>query len=181
MTDEELMKKIRKKDMSAFDFIMERYNKLLWLVVGNILEKAGTAEDVEDCISDVYVKLLENPKIYDYRKGSLKSFLVRVAKNLAVDRYRKLTRNNIAETEHQEAFCDDDALQTVFRSENKARILEALDAMKEPDREIIVRRFIFDEKIKVISEKMNMQAKQVENRLYQSKLKLRETLEGQEG
>lgn len=63
--------------------------------MGNILEKAGSSEDIEDCISDVYIKLLENQKIYDHKKGSLKSFLVRIGKNLAIDKYRKLTRGKV--------------------------------------------------------------------------------------
>jgi len=95
MTDEEIAKRLRQKNIEIFDYIMERYNKLLWVVAGNILEKSGSPEDIEDCISNVYIKLLENPKLYDYKKGSLKSFLVRVAKNLAIDRYRKLARGNV--------------------------------------------------------------------------------------
>lgn len=80
MTDEEIAKRLRQKDMDIFDYIMEHYNKLLWVVVGNILKKTGSSEDIEDCINDVYIKLLEKPKMYDPKKGSFKSFLVRVGK-----------------------------------------------------------------------------------------------------
>ena len=167
--------------MEIFDYIMERYNKLLWIVIGNILEKAGSVEDIEDCISDVYVKLLENPKIYDYKKGSLKSFLVKVGKNLAIDRYRKLTSNKAAVIYQQsEAFNEDDLLEFIIKNENKKEIFEALDNLKEPDREIIVRKYFFGEKVSVISEKMFLQTKEVENKLYQGKLKLKKMLECQE-
>lgn len=177
MTDEEIAKKILKKDMSAFDYIMDNYNKLLWLVIGNILEKVGTAEDVEDCISDVYLKLLENPKLYDHKKGSLKSFLVRVGKNQAIDRYRKLTKNNILE------FCEpinsqeEDILQSIITKENKGKIFDALNSLKEPDKEIMIRRYFFDEKPKVISEKMLLNIKDIDNKLYQGKIKLKKILE----
>ena len=69
MTDEEIERRIRQGDISVFDYIMDRYNKLLWAVIGNILERVGAAEDIEDCISDVYVKLLEYPKIYSHQNA----------------------------------------------------------------------------------------------------------------
>ena len=148
MTDEEIAKRLRQKDMDIFHYIMENYNKLLWVVVGNILEKVGSSEDIEDCISDVYIKLLENPKIYDHRKGSLKSFLVRIGKNLAIDRYRKITKGKKIAKDNMMAFQEDyrqhdDLLQLILTQENRIKILEALDTLKEPDKEIIIRRYYY--------------------------------------
>ncbi|MDR3238574.1 MAG: sigma-70 family RNA polymerase sigma factor [Clostridiales bacterium] len=180
MTDEEIAKRIRKKDMAAFDTMMEQYNKLLWLVMGNILEKVGTPEDIEDCISDVYLKLLENPKMYNEKKGSLKSFLVRVGKNMAIDRYRKLSRGRIIELPEQVASAGEDILQSLIQKENAEKVLEAVSALKEPDREIMIRRYFFNEKIKVISEKMFLNTKEIENRLYQGKMKLKKLIRQEE-
>lgn len=181
MTDEEIAKKLRQKDKDIFNYIMEHYNKLLWVVVGNILEKAGSSEDIEDCISDVYIKLLENPKLYNPKKGSLKSFLVKVGKNLAIDRYRKLTKNNLTSLYENFIFYNDDLLKDILKKENMKKILEILDSMKEPDKEIIIRRYFYNEKVKVISEKMCLQSKEIENKLYRGKLKLRTALNREEG
>lgn len=182
MTDEEIAKRLRQKDIDIFDYIMENYNKLLWVVVGNILEKVGSSEDIEDCISDIYLKLLENPKIYDHKKGSLKSFLVRVGKNLAIDRYRKMTKDNVNTIhEHSDMYDEEDSLQSILTKESREKILEALDTLKEPDREIIIRRYFFNEKVKAISEKMCLQSKEIENKLYQGKLKLKTLLIKEEG
>lgn len=181
MTDEEIAKKLRQKDKDIFNYIMEHYNKLLWVVVGNILEKAGSSEDIEDCISDVYIKLLENPKLYNPKKGSLKSFLAKVGKNLAIDRYRKLTKNNLTSLYENFIFHNDDLLKNILKKENIKKILEILDSMKEPDKEIIIRRYFYNEKVKVISEKMCLQSKEIENKLYQGKLKLRTALNREEG
>lgn len=182
MTDEEIAKRLRQKDMDIFDYIMEHYNKLLWVVAGNILEKVGSSEDIEDCISDVYIKLLENPRIYDHKKGSLKSFLVRVGKNLAIDRYRKLVKVSVTSIEeHFDVHDEQDSLSSILTKESREKILEALDTLKEPDREVIIRRYFFNEKVKVISEKMCLQSKEIENKLYQGKLKLKTILVKEEG
>jgi len=182
MTDEEISKRLQQKDADIFDYIMEHYNKLLWVVVGNILEKAGSPEDIEDCISDVYIKLLENPKIYNHKKGSFKSFLVKVGKNLAIDMYRKLTRSNFtAIYEHSGMYDDEYLLRSMLTKESREKLLEALESLKEPDREIIIRRYFYNERVKVISEKMRLQPKEIENKLYQGKLKLKKILITEEG
>lgn len=176
MTDEELAKRLRRKDLQVFDYIMGEYNKLLWLVVGNILEKVGTAEDIEDCISDVYIKLLENPRIYDYTRGSLKSFLVRIAKNTAIDRYRKLTRTRTVEIHENYLDDEDDIIQLMIDRETRDKVLVAVDRLKEPDREILVRRYLYNERVRIISEKMDLPTKTIENRIYQAKLRLKNIL-----
>ena len=182
MKDEEIAKKLRQKDSDIFDYIMEHYNKLLWVVVGNILEKVGSSEDIEDCISDVYIKLLENPKIYDHKKGSLKSFLVRVGKNLAIDKYRKLVRGNITTIQkYSGGNSDEDPQQAILTKESREAVLEALYNLKEPDKEIIIRRYYYNEKVKIISEKMNLPSKKIENTLYQGKLRLKTILIEKEG
>lgn len=182
MKDEEIAKKLKQKDSDIFDYIMEQYNKLLWVVVGNILEKVGSSEDIEDCISNVYIKLLENPKIYDYKKGSLKSFLVKVGKNLAIDKYRKLTRGNVKKfCEYSSAYDEEDPLQLVITKESRRKILEVVDNLKEPDREIIIRRYFYNEKVKMIAEKMDLPSKKIENTLYQGKLRLKRILIKKEG
>jgi len=53
LEDEKLLKMIHDGDREAFFIIMEKYNKLLWVIVGGILSNAGTVEDIEECISDV--------------------------------------------------------------------------------------------------------------------------------
>lgn len=182
MTDEEIAKRLRQKDMDIFDYIMEHYNKLLWVVIGNILEKVGSSQDIEDCISDTYIKLLEKPKIYNPQKGSFKSFLVRVGKNLAIDRYRKLTRGNVTIIYEDSSVCDDEGpLQSMLTKESRETILEALDHLKEPDKEIIIRRYFFNERPKIISKKMCLPSKKIENTLYQGKLKMKKILINKEG
>ena len=179
LTDKEISKKILKGDTSVFDYLMDNYNKLLWLVIGNILETIGTAEDIEDCISEVYLKLMENPKGYDYKLGSIKSFLVKTGKNCAIDKCRQLAKSNIIELDvamHTQSH-DEDILASVIDTENKTALLEAISLLKEPGKEILIRRYFFDEKPKEIAQKMQLNVKDVENKLYQGKLKIKKHFE----
>jgi len=179
LTDKEISKKILKGDMSVFDYLMDNYNKLLWLIIGNILEKVGTAEDIEDCISDVYLKLIENPKGYDHKLGSIKSFLAKIGKNIAIDRYRQFAKSNVIEL-NEEVFAlnsEEDILESVINTEDKTALIEAINLLTEPGKEILIRRYFFEEKPKEIARKMQLSVKEVENKLYQSKQKIKKHYE----
>ena len=50
MGDENMIDLVRSGDTEAFMKIMGMYNKLLWVVVGSILNNVGTSEDIEECM-----------------------------------------------------------------------------------------------------------------------------------
>ena len=180
MNEEKLTEILRSGDRETFFLIMEAYNKLLWVIVGGVLNGVGTSEDIEECISDVYVSLWRNPSAYDPRKGSLKTFIAVAAKRKALDRYRQLTRVKIVELDEAIQSNDDDLLEYIAERDMVSELYEAIRLLKEPDREILIRRYFFDEKPSRIADKTSLPVKEVKNRLYQSKLKLRETLSAKE-
>ena len=63
-----------------------------------------------------------------------------------------------------------------MKEETRNALIAAINALGEPDREILIRRYYYEQKPKEIALAMDMSAKQVDNRLYQTKLKLREAL-----
>ena len=54
--------------------------------------------------------------------------------------------------------------------------IKEIKELEETDREIIIRRFYYGQKPKEIAVALDMQGKQVENRLYQTKLKLKKMM-----
>jgi RNA polymerase sigma-70 factor (ECF subfamily) len=180
--DDVLIQKIIDGDVNneAFNYIIDAYNKLLWVVAGGILSSIGTTQDIEECISDVYIELWRNPKKFIRQKGTLKNYLAVIAKNKALDRYRVLSKNKIVEMDEAIKASDDDLLDYIIDKEMYAALYEAINSLAEPNKEILIRRYFFEEKPAYIAEKTAIPVKEVENRLYQSKLKLRNILTGKE-
>jgi len=178
--DEIIMQKIINGDQDAFSHMIDMYSKLLWVVVGGILNSIGTAQDIEECVSDVFVEVWKNPKAFNKQKGTLKNFLAVMAKSKALDRYRALSRKKIVEIDEAIKSSDDDLLDYVIDKEMYEALYEAINSLTEPNKEIIIRRYFFEEKPSYIAERTDMPVKEVENRLYQSKLKLRTILTGKE-
>lgn len=180
MEERKLMDLISSGDTQAYIQIMEKYNKLLWVIVGGILNNTGTSEDVEECISDVYLSLWKNPAAFDNRKGSLKTFLSVLARRRAVDKYRQLTKIKIIELDEAISASDGDLLEYIAKQDSYRELYDAIRLQGEPDKEILIRRYFFDEKPTGIAEKTHLSVKEVKNRLYQSKLRLHKILSEKE-
>ena len=176
MEEKKLIKLIHTGNAEAFIHVIERYNKLLWVIVGGILNNVGTAEDIEECISDTYLSLWRNPKAYDPKKGSLKTFLAIIAKRRALDKYRQLKKIEIVELDEIINSSDDDLLNYITKQELYNELYTAIRTLNEPNKEILIRRYFFNEKPSIIASKIYLPVKEVENRLYQSKIKLRRIL-----
>ena len=171
--DDVIIQKIIDGDEESFGYMIDKYSKLLWVIVGGILNNIGTVQDIEECISDVFVEVWQNPKAFIKQKGPLKNYLAVMAKSKALDRYRVLSKSKIVEINETIKSSDDDLLDYVINKEMYASLYEAIDSLSEPNKEIIIRRYFFEEKPAYIAERTNIPVKEVENRLYQSKLRLR--------
>ena len=180
MTEDKLVEIVRSGDRDGYFNIVEKYNKLLWVIVGGVIGVVGTAEDIEECVSDVYISLWRNPKAFDPHKGSLKTFLSAIAKRKALDRYRQLVRKQTSELDEMLMSQDDDLIEYVTKRDLQKVLYDAVESLKEPDKEILIRRYFFDEKPSDIAIKLSLQVKEIKNRLYQSKLKLMKLLKSEE-
>ena len=176
MSDEILSQKLRNGEQDAFSYMIDTYGKLLWVVVGGILGSIGTHQDIEECISDVFVHIWKNPEAFDHRKGSLKTFLAVIAKSKALDAYRRLSKYKIVELDEAINSTDYGLLEYIVNKEMCQALYDAISSLTEPNKEIVMRRYFFDEKPSKIAEIISLPVKEVENRLYQSKAKLRKQL-----
>ncbi len=176
MSDVQMIKAIRNGDETAMGAVMERYSGLLWSVASAVLNGVAPVQEVEECVADVFVYLWQNPDKYDERKGKLKSWLALMARSRAIDRYRAILQRNEAEIEENIIAEKWDVCEDICEQELRGRLWACIRRMEEPDREAMVRRYYYDQKPKEIAAAMGIPKKQVENRLYQGKRRLRRML-----
>lgn len=182
MGDERLITAIRAGDERAIGHVINKYAKLLWSVAGAVLGGTASSQDVEECVADVFIYLWEHPEKFDPKRGKLKTWLATVARSRAVDRYRALSRRN--ETPLQDALLVEQAgiVEGLLAEETKRLLREAVNALGEPDREILTRRYYYGQKPREIALAMDMSVKQIDNHLYRTKRRLREAItQGEEG
>ena len=145
------------------------------------LRGVGTEQDAEEAAADAFVYLWEHPEKFDPRRGSLKTWLSVVARSRALDRSREISRCRAVSLEEIELADPLGVPEALLAGERRAALNAAVDALAEPDREILLRRYYFGQKPREIAAALGLDKKQVDNRLYQTKRRLRASVTGAEG
>ena len=118
---------------------------------GTIFRAEEVSQDVYDCIDAAAEKLMSQMSKY---KGKL----MKKYKGKESIKFEMIPEAPGLEEEIRDA------------------LMQALGQLTEPDREILLRRYYFDQKPKEIAKATGLTVKQVENHLYRTKRRLRETL-----
>lgn len=168
MTDEEIVKRVIKRDEEAFGELLSRYGGLVKSIVRSSLQTLP--EWFDDCVNEVFFALWHNMKSYDNSKNSLKNWIAAVAKYKAID-YKRKFRASMSVEELPEDVVDpkNDILLADLRCEAE----ELLSALPEDDRELFIRCYIMDESIDEISRRTKRDPSWIYNRLSRGRRKLR--------
>lgn len=180
LNDKKVISAIINRDEQMLAFVVQKYSKLLWKVVTPILMNGASVQDVEECVADVFIHLWQCPEKYDSDKGRLSAWLSMVAKSKAIDRYRQIIRKRELSIEdivaESQIYADIESTDV----ENE-RLLSCIGELDEREKELIIRRYYYEQKPAEIAAVLDIPKKQVENKLYYVRQKLKKMMENQEG
>ena len=83
--DSNIIAGIRSGDQRALKLLYNKYSKALLGVIMRIVEDNETAEDL---LQDAFVKIWQNFHTYDENKGRIYTWMLNIARNLAIDKIR---------------------------------------------------------------------------------------------
>ena len=83
--DEALVRRLLRRDVSAFEELYDRHSRLVYALVLRILQQATTAEEI---VQDVFLQLWRNASQYDRSRGPFVPWLLTLARNRALDQLR---------------------------------------------------------------------------------------------
>ncbi len=172
MEDEvKLLARLRSRERNSIDDAIDIYTPYLSTVLYNMVGNGLSKEDIEEIVSDVFVALWKNAEKIDLQKGTIRSYIAAVARNFALKRLnRKTDHANIDDIE-----IEDEASPIEENAENSA-LWDAVMSLGEPDNEIFVRYYKFDEKLKDISKATGINISTIKTRLSRGKRKLKKIL-----
>lgn len=93
--DLECMRRLEAGDQGALEELYDRYCSLLYPVALRILRSAPEAEDA---VQQAWLQAWQNAASYNPRRGTVVAWLLTLARNRALDRYRSLSSRRRAET-----------------------------------------------------------------------------------
>lgn len=143
MTEEELVKSLRRGELSALEGLMDRYTPYVSSVISRILR--GRQADVEELTADVFLAAWDNRD--KLRPGQLKGYLGAIARNRAF---------NLLRTDRVNLPLEDDVLileadgpdRELDRRETARIVNQALSQLDRPQRELFVRHYYYGQTVR---------------------------------
>lgn len=174
MIDPKTEQRLINGDEAALDEIIEAASPVISATLSNFTGGALPAADIEEITADAFITLWYNR--HKLRVGHCAGYLMTIAKNKARNKIRdnKLrTALDIEDTVIEDEFRIADGIE---RDEAAQALLQALDTLGEPDREMLLRRYFYYQNSNQIGQAMDTNARTVRTRLRRAKEKLREIL-----
>ena len=116
LSEEDLIRALRNREKIAVDALYDMYSSSLYGVISRIVIDTATAEDV---LQDTFVKIWNSFSSYSADKGRLFTWMVNIARNLAIDKIRSRDFKNQGknqELENNVTFIDEQR-NTVYKPE----------------------------------------------------------------
>lgn len=174
MTDELILRKIRRGDPSGLEELMDRYIAYVSAVVWNVLRSSMSKEDAEEVVSDVFLAAWEQAR--DIRSNVVKPWLGSVARHKAINRLRFRGFELPLEEDILELPGEGTPEQNLTRKEEAKLVREAVDSLGEPDREVFLRHYFFAQTVQEICLTMDMNESTVKTKLRRGRGKLKTIL-----
>jgi RNA polymerase sigma factor (sigma-70 family) len=91
LPEEELVRALKSREKIAMEALYDMYSASLYGVISRVIVETGVAEDV---LQDTFVKIWHSFSSYDAEKGRLFTWMVNIARNLAIDKLRSKDYKN---------------------------------------------------------------------------------------
>lgn len=163
--------RLKKCDDEAFDYLITAYSKLLWAV--GTRSGVHNNMDLEEIISDVFLRFWQHPEKFNPEKGSLKTYLCMMTKSMTRNKWQKVQKFK------QEPLTkiNEDAQQLISdeldEKEAWQELYNLILTFDEPTRQLLFWRIFCDLSPLEISERTKLTSKEIDNYLYRGRKKLR--------
>lgn len=177
MEDKEIVKRFFDRSESAIEAAYRKYGGLCYTVSNNIL---NSSEDSKECVNDTMLRAWNT--IPPQKPKSLSAYLAKIARNLALDRYRfchRKKRDCFSEVleEAEDVFISEDMVE---RETDKKELMNAvnsfLERLSDKKRRIFLGRYWFCESVGDLAKKYGSNENVISVNLSRTRRALKEYL-----
>lgn len=159
--DTELVKRLQKGDVEAFDLLYEKYSVRLYSFG---LKYLRSASETEELVQSVFLKIWENHRQLK-KELSFKSFLFTIAYNdiCKLFRKRKYTQIFIDEAIHENNQSSSETVERIDYQSTLSRVVQIIDKLPQRQKDIIRKSRLEGKPSKEIAEEMKLSPGTVDN------------------
>lgn len=159
-SDVKIIRKLKNKSSDAFKKVYYEYKNLIFYHAFSIV---NNREDAEDITQNTFIKFMRNIDSID-DDSSLKSLLSKIAKNEAIDVYRKKA--------NRKEILNDDLIENSSKSTNENDDFNVLitlnNSLEVLDAKIVSLRIVYDYSFSEISEELDLSIGVVQAKYYKA-------------
>jgi len=159
--DTELVKRLQKGNVEAFDLLYEKYSVRLYSFG---LKYLRSASETEELVQSVFLKIWENHRQLK-KELSFKSFLFTIAYNdiCKLFRKRKYTQIFIDEAIHENNQSSSETVERIDYQSTLSRVVQIIDKLPQRQKDIIRKSRLEGKPSKEIAEEMKLSSGTVDN------------------
>lgn len=180
MTDNEYRALFEKSPAAAQNALFEEYINYVYSIVFNKLRSCGSAEDIEECVSDAFSAVF---LCYDRKQninGDLKGYIGRIASNKAINMFHSLSaktdRTTYIEDMTVQLPSEDTVTENAEQSELQDVMIKCIKSLGEPEASIMIHKYYYNMKSNEIGKKLSLPAATVRVKCSRALKKLKELL-----
>jgi len=137
--DAQLVERLKTYDANAVSEVVQRYgvglHRYVWVIVGD-------HHIAEDIVSETYLRMLEHIGGYTYRGVPLRSWIYRIAHNLAVNAVARERRRTVELTVDYAAPPHDDPAHALGAHLEREDLRSALTELTDEQQQVVLLRFV---------------------------------------
>lgn len=157
LTDEQLVRKYIDGNNKAFDTLLHRHKSKLFSYIMRIVKNKDLADDI---FQETFVKIIMTLRQGRYiESGKFSAWLSRIAHNLIIDHFRQEKAENNMSSDDEDInllnrrdLCEENIEDMMVNDQIKADVRRIIDALPEPQKEVLVMRYYNDMSFKEIAE-----------------------------
>ncbi|MBE6067212.1 MAG: sigma-70 family RNA polymerase sigma factor [Clostridium lundense] len=172
MDDKEILLGIQQKNEKCYEILIDKYLRYVGAIALKISGDRLNMYDIEEICSDIFIKLWNIADRITLTGGSLKPYIAITTRNTTLNVLRS-KKINLEEEFEEVVLTKESPENVVILNEERKIIKTVIASLKEPDREIFIRRYFYMEKVKDIASKIGMNEKAVSARISRAKEMLR--------
>jgi RNA polymerase sigma-70 factor (ECF subfamily) len=178
-SDAELVQRCQQGDQQAWAEVVRQFSRRVYNLAYRFTASHAAAEDLTQ---EVFIRVYRSLGQYDPSLGDLSNWLMRLARNLIIDDYRKRQRtptdssDDLADHEYHLPASSDTPHRALERQERRLQVLTAINKLSPDLRECVILRDIEELSYQEIVDLLRIPEGTVKSRINRGRIELAKVL-----
>ncbi len=184
LNDQQLIASYLDGNERAFEELLSRHKQKIYTSIYLFVKNQALAEDI---FQEVFIKIIDTLRKGKYNhEGKFVQWAMRISYNMCVDHFRRNKRRpQLTPTDTFDIFdvlqsSDDNAEQTIMKSQTHDKIRKLVDMLPEEQREVVILRHYADMSFKEISQLTRVSINTALGRMRYALINIRKMIEEKE-